>query len=264
MQGWACVQHPVRLRAPRGSMSSMTRPDPRTPPPPAVRQLAGERRITAVWRNVLGGTTFRLEGTSDELYVKWSPNDSGIDLATEAEKLTWAGTYVSVPEVVEHGTDTSGQWLATRALHGTNAVDDRWVSRPEAAAHAIGAGLRAFHDSIPTDRCPFDWSIARRIDRARQQGLSPEVGTDPIDLDLVVCHGDACAPNSLVGDDGVVTAHVDLGQLGLADRWADLAPAIMSTGWNYDRTYATELLAGYGIPLDRDKLKFYSQLWDET
>ncbi|WP_089245067.1 aminoglycoside 3'-phosphotransferase [Rhodococcoides kyotonense] len=242
----------------------MTRPDPRTTPPPAVRQLAGERSIAAVWRNEIGGTTFRLEGTSDELYVKWSPANSDVDLAEEAEKLTWASTYVRVPEVLGHGSDTNGQWLATRALPGTNAVDERWVSRPEEAAHAIGLGLRAFHDSIPTDRCPFDWSIERRLDHARQQGLSPEVGTRPFDLDLVVCHGDACAPNTLLDAAGTVTGHVDLGRMGLADRWADLAPAIMSTEWNYGRTYTDDVLAGYGIELDRDRFEFYSRLWSET
>ncbi|WP_443062724.1 phosphotransferase [Streptomyces sp. NBC_00390] len=50
---------------------------------------------------------------------------------------------------------------------------------------------------------------------------------------LVVCHGDACAPNTVVGDDGTWTGHVDLGTLGAADRWADLAVATWSTQWNY-------------------------------
>ena len=32
----------------------------------------------------------------------------------------------------------------------------------------------------------------------------------PVDH-LVVCHGDACAPNTLIGDDGACVGHVDLG-----------------------------------------------------
>jgi len=54
----------------------------------------------------------------------------------------------------------------------------------------------------------------------------------PVDR-LVVCHGDACCPNTLLGPDGRWVAHVDLGQLGTADRWADLAVATWSTAWNY-------------------------------
>ena len=56
----------------------------------------------------------------------------------------------------------------------------------------------------------------------------------PPDDVLVACHGDACAPNTLIGDDGRWTAHVDLGCLGAADRWADLAVASWSLTWNYE------------------------------
>jgi hypothetical protein len=50
---------------------------------------------------------------------------------------------------------------------------------------------------------------------------------------LVVCHGDSCAPNTLLSEDGRWSAHVDLGRLGVADRWAGLAVAVWSTEWNY-------------------------------
>jgi aminoglycoside phosphotransferase len=36
----------------------------------------------------------------------------------------------------------------------------------------------------------------------------------------VVCHGDACAPNTLIAAEGRWSGHVDLGMLGTADRWA--------------------------------------------
>lgn len=57
---------------------------------------------------------------------------------------------------------------------------------------------------------------------------------DPPPIDRVdVCHGDACAPNTRVADDGRWSGHVDLGALGVVDRWADLAIATWSTGWNH-------------------------------
>ena len=68
----------------------------------------------------------------------------------------------------------------------------------------------------------------------------------PIDQ-LVVCHGDACAPNTLIDDDGRCYGHVDLGDLGVADRWADLAVATLSLSWNYPGSWEGELLDAYGV-----------------
>ena len=50
---------------------------------------------------------------------------------------------------------------------------------------------------------------------------------------LVVCHGDACAPNTLIADNGTCSGRTDLGAMGVADGWADLAIATWSTVWNY-------------------------------
>jgi aminoglycoside phosphotransferase len=65
------------------------------------------------------------------------------------------------------------------------------------------------------------------------EGVLAQVQNIPPADKLVVCHGDACAPNTLITDDKRWSGHVDLGDLGAADRWADLAIAAWSTGWNY-------------------------------
>jgi len=83
----------------------------------------------------------------------------------------------------------------------------------------------------------------------------------PIDK-LVVCHGDACAPNTLLDDDGRWSAHVDLGALGIADRWADLAVTTWSTIWNYGPGWEDALLDAYGIEPDARRMRYYRLLWD--
>jgi kanamycin kinase len=218
-----------------------------------VRALADGRAVLPVWRNELGGLTFELGEGEDRVFVKWSPAGWGIDLGAEAERLRWAVRYVAVPRVVDLGRDDVGSWLVTEALPGASAVSARWLGDPTTAVTAIGRGLRALHDVLSVDECPWSWSVADRGGEARD--------APPIDR-VVVCHGDACAPNTLLDDDGSWVGDVDLGRLGVADRWADLAVATWSTVWNYGPGYEDLLLAEYGIAPDPECTAFYRRLWD--
>ena len=221
-------------------------------------RLARGRPTAPVWRNELGGLTFRLGDGDGAQYVKWiAAGTPEIDFRAEAERLTWARQWITVPPVLGQGADADGSWLVTAAVPGRSAVDPRWIARPAAAATAIGRGLRTFHDRLPVAGCPFDWSIERRSAHA-----STDLGAAPPIDRLVVCHGDACAPNTLLLDDGTVAAHVDLGALGLADRWADLAVAAWSTEWNYGPGYDDLVYVGYGIAPDAERIAYYRRLWD--
>ena len=231
--------------------------------PDRVRVLARGASVFAVWRNELGGTTFR---TDDGRFIKHQPRNAETSAAGEAERLTWAAPHVRVPRVIEWGADDSEEWMVTAALPGTSAVGSRWAADPAVAVRAVGEGLRALHDSLPVDDCPFDWSVPARIDKAGRRGirLPPELHTPPPIDRLVVCHGDACCPNTLLDDDGRWVAHVDLGSLGVADRWADIAVAAMSTTWNYGPGWEDALYEAYGIEPDAERIAYYRALWNET
>nr|WP_256986503.1 MULTISPECIES: phosphotransferase [unclassified Rhodococcus (in: high G+C Gram-positive bacteria)] len=163
-----------------------------------------------------------------------------------------------MPQVLAVGSDDSGSWLVTAALPWENAVADRWMADPAVAVRAAATGLRAFHDSVPAGQCPFDWSVVSRVGDRELPVESPSIDR------LVVCHGDACMPNTLIADEGSWAAHVDMGTMGVADRWADLAPAIWSTEYNYGRDYCEAFLDAYGIDLDRERLDYYLWLWEST
>ncbi|ONI91603.1 aminoglycoside phosphotransferase APH(3') [Saccharothrix sp. ALI-22-I] len=253
------------------------------PVPDIVTALAGDAAITPVWRNELGGLTFRLDVGDGARYVKWvAAGTPEIDLRGEAERLAWAQRWARVPPVLDHGIDAEGAWLITAAVPGRSAVEPRWKAEPGIAAAAIGRGLRLLHDTLPADRCPFDWSVERRLVRADEriadgEGVadwSPEhrhlglteararLGEPPAIDGLVVCHGDACTPNTLLHDDGTFAAHVDLGSLGVADRWADLAVATWSLDWDYGPGFDGILYDAYGIDPDPERIAYYRLLYD--
>lgn len=244
--------------------------------PPAVRRVAGSDLVRPVWRNELGGLTFALGA---DRYVKWSPPGAP-DLAAEHERLAWAAVYTPVPRVLDQGADNDGQWLTTAALDGDTAVAETWLSDPAPAVRAIGRGLRALHDALPVEECPFDWSAPTRVAAAREKGrhdpaewwpehrhLDPDealrmVAEPPLVDRLVVCHGDPCSPNTIVDTDGNWVGHVDLGALGVGDRWADIAVATWSLEWNYGPGWDDLLLDTYGIAADPERTAYYRLLWD--
>lgn len=241
----------------------MSIPTERMPVPEPVARLARGADLTPVWANELGGLTFR---TDDGRFIKFGPRNAETTMAGEAERLVWAGQYARVPEVVEVCGDDSHEWLVTRALPGLSAVDPRWLAEPATAVRAVGEGLRALHEALPVTACPFEWTVARRLENAESRGIHvPEELRRPPGVDLlVVCHADACCPNTLIGDDGRWLAHVDLGALGTGDRWADIAVASMSTEWNYGPGWEDALIDAYGVEPDRERLAYYRELWNAT
>ncbi|WP_426322218.1 phosphotransferase [Microbacterium sp. E-13] len=231
--------------------------------PGRVRALARGAALVPVWVNELGGVTYR---TDDGRFVKFGPRNAESSFAGEAERLRWAGAYTPVPQVLDAGGDATHEWLITMALRGSSAVDPRWITDAATAVRAVGEGLRALHEALPVAGCRFDWGVPARIANAAGRGIRvPDALREPPPVDqLVVCHGDACCPNTLIGDDGRWSGHVDLGALGVADRWADIAVASMSTAWNYGEGWEDALIEAYGIAPDRERLSYYRELWNAT
>lgn len=55
--------------------------------------------------------------------------------------------------------------------------------------------------------------------------------------------------------------HVDLGALGVGDRWADIATAVLSCDGNYGPNRQDALVEAYGLTPDRDRTAYYRALW---
>ena len=219
------------------------------PVPEIVDRIAAGRMVVPVWLNELGGVTFAIDQGRE--FVKVYPDAHAHLLDAEVPRLRWARRYTPVPEVLGSGPG----WLHTARLAGRSAVDLRWADAPRTAARAIGHGLRRLHDVLPVGDCPF--------------GRPSWVPRDAPAADrLVVCHGDACSPNTLMAADGTFSGHVDLGDLGVADLWADLAIATMSLDWNFPTEgpggFQEVLLDAYGVAADVDRIAYYRQAWDAS
>src|SRR5690606_28812758 len=97
---------------------------------------------------------------------------------------------------------------------------------------------------------------------ARHAGLTPEQVYDklllerPADEDPVVTHGDFTPANVLASYSGEAI-FVDLGELGVADRYMDLAGALL----HLSEPAAADFLAAYGLDeVDDAKLAYCQSL----
>ena len=257
--------------------------------PPVMHDLAGRLRpavtVVPVWRNEYGGFTARLEdgratglasGTAGRsAYLKWVPRSSACpDPFAEADRLTWAGSFTAVPRVLGVGRDPRGSWLLTETVEvggtlATSAIEPRWRALARRSAIAVGLGLRRFHDALPTDTCPFVRTAELRVatlttttGAATRGSITTTLGSPPPVDRLVVCHGDATVPNTLLDRAGRFAAHVDVGDLGVADRWSDIAVTTRSVTRRYGPGLEPLVLAAYGVAPDPERTRYYRALWD--
>jgi kanamycin kinase len=255
-------------------------------PPPELEQVAPGWTATLAYRLVPGLTTWRLTGPAGSVrFAKVATGDHGRypTLRGEYERMVWAAPYLAVPEVValEELGDTT--ILVTKALPGHDATHPTWRVDLTALVQALGRGLRSFHEAVGEEWCPFRFDLARALAHVEERvaaggatgagfheqhthltpaaALAELEATVPDDEDLVVCHGDFCAPNVLL-QEGRVTGYVDLGELGAADRWWDVAVGAWSVGWNFGEELEPHFYDSYGVTPDPERIRFFRLLYD--
>lgn len=263
--------------------------------PAGLRRRFAGHTWTPVTVGCSGAAVYRLERHGEAGYLKIAGPpvhpDSGFDLAAEAERTAWlAAQGIPAAEILDRDTGPAGGWLLTRAVPGRSAADPWPAGQLPAVVDALADLARTLH-ALPAAACPFDRTLAVTLPDARHAAAAGLVDLDDLDErrtgwsadrllaelaatvpaveDVVVCHGDLCLPNVLLDPDTLrVTGLIDLGRLGRADRYADLALAARSLAAPVNAQYAPGLadrfLARYDPPggVDTRRIAFY-QLLDE-
>ncbi len=238
-----------------------------------------------------GTSVFRRSDSA--AYAKCVTTPGVQELDGERQRIDWlSSSDVAGPAVLSWAQSDLGACLIISAVPGIPATD---LSPPDLleAWPSLVRTVRSLH-KLPLADGPFQRRLATMLDRAEdvvtRDAVSPEFllpeqrQTAPADLlerlrakvpdrvgqeaeDLVVCHGDACLPNFIVDPDTrQCTGLIDLGRLGIADRYVDLSllaanshPA-WRTGEEAQRAFHM-LFEVYGIAVpDQDRLRFYLHL----
>nr|WP_067844098.1 APH(3'') family aminoglycoside O-phosphotransferase [Nocardia lijiangensis] len=246
------------------------------------------------WEPVDGGESgaavFR--ATDGSRYAKCVAATSAAELAQERDRAEWLGAHgISGPRPLEWRESADAACLVTSAVPGVPA--DRVPAETLAAAwESMTDAVRDLHE-LPTDTCPFERGLgtmfAKAQDVVARGAVDPEFlpedqrDTPPPVLlarlaaqvdrwiaresaESVVCHGDLCLPNIVLDlDTRSFAGFLDLGRLGVADRYVDIALLLANSRETWpdersaldaDRRFAER----YGIDLDAERQRFYLHL----
>ncbi|MFG1944721.1 aminoglycoside 3'-phosphotransferase [Nonomuraea sp. NPDC048826] len=229
--------------------------------------VGGEDAIWSDDHAGLSDETLRVTGPRGEFFIKRGPV-----AVAEHERLRWLKRWADVPDIVAFEDE-----VLVLAEAGWRSLERK--SAPPEAGALMGGALRALH-AIPVEECPFDERLDVKLARAADRvlaglvdpadfdddhaGLTPEevharlLAERPAGEDLVVTHGDFTPANVLASPSGEVIL-IDVGALGVADRYVDLAVALREL----DGPAAADFLAAYGLAeVDEAKLAYY-RLLDE-
>jgi streptomycin 3"-kinase len=183
-------------------------------------------------------------------FAKVSMGAGAASLEEEHRRTEWLAPFdLGSAKVLDWRTSEAGACLVTRTVPGVPA-SELPAADLLAAWPSMAQRLKALH-SVPATNCPFVRSLSAMFDRAadvvargavdpefldpEDRHTPPQVLLDALRAQLparlaqearerVVCHGDACMPNFMVDPDTLrCTGLIDLGRLGVADPYVDLA-----------------------------------------
>ncbi|HEV7345089.1 MAG TPA: APH(3') family aminoglycoside O-phosphotransferase [Devosia sp.] len=235
------------------------------------------------WQRVTIGeslaSVWLIEGSEGNLFLKAAPTHGPNELPDEVARLEWlAPRGLPAPKVLDFFAAQDQHWLLMTAIPGadiTSLVDD-----PALLCSVLAESLRQLHALDPT-LCPFDNTLPRQLEKAAGNVAAGWVdetdfgdefagwrsdavldwawANQPRRQDLVVTHGDACLPN-ILAEDGAFSGIIDVGRLGVADRWQDLALACRSIIYNCGEEHVAPFVAAYGAAWDGERYRYYCAL----
>jgi streptomycin 3"-kinase len=246
------------------------------------------------WEPVAGGesgaSVFFDRG--QQRYAKFVSAAQIAELAAERDRGVWLNqTAIPSAPVLDWRESDAGACLVTQAVPGVPASQ---LDAPalRGAWPSVVDTVRTLHGLAP-DRCPFDRGLVQMMSLAEASVAQDRVVieflpralqcTPPVQIleqieaelparlaeeltQLVVCHGDLCLPNILVDPNtGQVMALIDLGRLGRADPYGDIALLLATARETWpDETMARQAEQDfaeiYGTLLDPERQDFYLRL----
>ncbi len=212
----------------------------------------------------------------------------------ENNMAKWLENSIPVPKILAYCVESETAYTLMSKITGKMLCDETYLNNPKTLIHIAAEGMKLLWNTDISD-CPYKVSrLEERLKEARynvenglvdEDNVEPETFgpggfSNPMELlcwlehnrpeeDIVLTHGDFCLPNIFANEDRL-SGFIDIGKMGPADRWQDVAIALRSLKHNFDGIFATGvqrfdfepkmLLDELGIEMDEEKNRYYMLL----
>lgn len=247
--------------------------------PQTIRDRIGDQKYTLDTVGCSGSRVFCFE----TMVLKAGAEEK------EYRMLQWLSGKIPVPEVLAFERMDGVNYLLMSRAEGEMLCSDRYLEDPDLLVSLLAQGMRMLWN-VDVTECPYRNRTEEkllqaqfRVDHELCTTEDAEPGTygpdgfqSPRQLlqwlkenkpreEPVFSHGDFCLPN-LFAANGKITAFLDLGYAGTADRYQDIALCYRSLIQNFQGKYSRKESSGFSpdslfealsISPDREKLRYY-------
>lgn len=194
------------------------------------------------------------------------------------EIMRWLEGKLPVPKVICVVKEKGLCYLLMSRIKGKMSCDEYYLERPDELCEHLSTALEMLWDVDISD-CPRVTTIDDELIDARYQvenklydlsNAEPDTFGEngrfknPEELlkwleenkptfEPCMSHGDFCLPNIFI-DDCKISGFIDLGAMGVADKWRDLASCYRSLKHNFDGTFGGKVYEDFSPDLLFEKL----------
>lgn len=208
----------------------------------------------------------------------------------EYQIINWLNQKIPTPKIIAYELENNTSYTLMSKIEGKMLCDEEYLNHPSRLVDLLVKALNMLW-SIDEKDCPIDNSLDEKLKRARYNVENNLVDLDHVEEDtfsdkgfkdsfdllnwlennrpkeeIVFSHGDLSLPNIIVEGEEI-KGFIDLGNMGKADKWQDIAICYRSLKHNLeDRHNGGIPYQGYDlkdffkkleIDVDEKKLKYY-------
>lgn len=252
--------------------------------PEAIRKHVDGLPYTMDETGLSGSSVILFEDTVLKIEKHREQQDKAVEM------MHWLKGRLPIPEVVEYVVEDGFGYLLMTRIPGEMCCSPYYMEHSDEMVRLLAEGLHRLW-SMDTAGCPRERTLAyyteKAIERIRSGRLSGEellecgfetaeellewIETHPVRYDPVLSHGDYCLPNLLLKD-GKISGYIDIGGIGIADRYSDIVDCWNSLKNNFGGVFGGKVYEDFDpdilfekLGMEIDPVKFrYCRLIDKV